>query len=329
MNSKRKFQLYNSLKKLENNCFEENDIRLLLIEIRDLLEKESFLREICNFVAHPDRDKGICHNTINSRHAKMKFLKDGMEKLIADGIPAKNPGKDWSFFSNIALGYMQTSKIEKKLFQIIIIEGIKEIPEEKFIEYYNMTKLEVDNLISKVYKIDKGYYVISDKINEKQYIFIDDLLKFIRGTITGKSAFTQEDIICDLSQGIARIINKENFDIDSKKIEIVVNEIIVCIISVLHDATFILFDNSIARSYMTITKNDRLNGGFLNIDLYADATNFHFPIITTTINIQEYIDTTNDELEKFVSREIPWINAVRNNGKLKLIKTVHNTSLAK
>lgn len=321
MNSKRKTQIYTSLKKLENGSFEENDIRLLLIEIRDLLEAESFLWEICNFVAHPNRDKGICHNRVNSRHAKMQFIKDGTEKLKREGIIELNTDKDWGFFSDKILDYIQTPKIEKKLFDIIILEGIEEIDNERFLEFYKMSKSKIRDLIIKAYKKENGYYVISEKIDNKLYLLIDDLLKFIRGTITGKSAFQQEDIEEDLMQGITRIIRNENFEIDVSEIANQLEGVVVCIICILHEANFTLFDNSSAKSYMTINKYDRAKPGeVLNLNLYADANNFCFPVITTRINSLHYINATYEELEKFECKEMPWINAMRNNEKLQLIE---------
>ena len=322
MNYKRKIYLNNSFKKLENNSFDENDIRLLLIEIRELLDNESFLKEVCHFIAHPDRDKGICHSRINSRHAKMKFSKEGMENLKKNGVFENNKDKSWEFFSEKILSYINTNKIEKKLFEIIIKEGIEEIDDEMFLKFYKISKTEVKNFVLKFYKIEKGFYILKTEISEKEYKLLDDLLKFIRGTITGKSAFNQKDLETELLQGIERISNNEKLTINIEMIKESFESIVVCIISILHEANFILFDNSIAKSYLTLTKvNPTEKGETLYLSLHANADNFSFPIISTKINSEKYINETYEELENYENEKIPWIIAMRESEKLKLIKT--------
>ncbi len=61
---------------IENGLFDEDDIKLLLIEIREKLKDETFLKEICHFVAHSERNSGICHKKVDVRYAKLKFIKD-------------------------------------------------------------------------------------------------------------------------------------------------------------------------------------------------------------------------------------------------------------
>lgn len=91
---------------------------MLLIEIRDLLTNESFLREVANFIAHPDREIGLCHITLNSRYAKkMKFSKEGLQWLLHSGTFLKNSDKPYSFFSNQILDYIQAVKIKRDLFK--------------------------------------------------------------------------------------------------------------------------------------------------------------------------------------------------------------------
>jgi hypothetical protein len=314
MNAKRKIYLVESLRKLENNTFDENDIRLLLIEIRDLLKKESFLREVCNFIAHPERDKGICHARINSRHAKMKFYKESSQKLKDAGVFEQNLDKPWEFFSEQLLAYIETPRIEKQLFEILIKEGIEEIPEELFLEYYKLPKAKLKEFVLKAYNIKNGFYILSPIIKGKSYLFIDDLLKFIRGTITGTSAFNQTDIENDFKQGIKRIIINEKIEIDFKRIENSLESIVVCIISILHEADFTLFDKSIAKSYVTVGREtSKKDDQILYLSLYAETDNLSFPVISTSILATKYIKATNEEIGEFELKPMPWIIANRNN----------------
>ena len=255
MSFKRNVYLLESLKRLENNTFDERDIKLLLIEIRDLLMAESFLREVADFVAHPERARGMCHITINSRYCKMKFANEGQQRLNDDGIFVNNTDKPWSFFSDQMLSYIQTPKIKKDLFEIIIKEGIEEISEHLFLEYYKINKDKVRTIVFSAYVKANGYYQIKHEIKCRDYLFLDDLLKFMRGTTTGISAFNDVDLKKDLITCISRIISEQKLGLDLKNITNSFDSMIVCIISILHEATFKMFDGTTATSYLTINRS--------------------------------------------------------------------------
>lgn len=74
-------KLYNRILSLNKLEFSEDDVKLFLIEIREELITQKFLREICDFVAHPKRSRGICHSRVDSRYAKMKFNKEGAKNI--------------------------------------------------------------------------------------------------------------------------------------------------------------------------------------------------------------------------------------------------------
>ncbi|MGG6230771.1 hypothetical protein [Tenacibaculum sp. SDUM215027] len=293
--------------------FSEDDIKLFLIEIRAELYDEYFLREICDFVAHPERDKGICHRRVDSRYAKQKFMKEGSEK-VKDSV-ANNPNKPWNFFSDQILSYIKVEEIDKKLFEIIIIEGIEEISEETFLQYYKMTKREVQNLVKSSYSKKNGKFILKPYIKDNKKEKIDDLLKFIRGTITGKPAFTQTEIEGELIRAINRIQNKYLF----KKIgfnEHTLNEIILCILCILHNIIFELFDNTKGDSYLHFQKNEEFPEKS-TLSLMAETSNFHFPIISTKLLLTDYIEKPEKIIEEGNLNDL--VNAVRDlDGNLKL-----------
>ena len=84
-------KLYNRILSLNKLEFSEDDVKLFLIEIREELSTEKFLREICDFVAHPKRNRGICHSRVDSRYAKMKFNKEGAKNI--EPLIRENPDK--------------------------------------------------------------------------------------------------------------------------------------------------------------------------------------------------------------------------------------------
>ena len=323
MTDKKSISLNKKFEKIESRTFDEDDIKLMLIEIRDYLKKETFLREICDFIAHPSRNKGICHNRINSRYAKQKFVKEGMEQLTRDGTFEKNKDKSWSFFSEKILGYIQTEQIDKTLFEIIILEGLDEISDTLYLKHYDLNKNQVRNLILRSYTKEKGYYNLSSPISDSEFRLIDDLLKFIRGTITGKSAFEQDDIEVDLIKAISTLTSRESINLDATKIKEAIDEIIVCILAILHTTQFLLFDDTTAFSYLSVhpLSNGRKNTDKFSLCLMANAGNFSFPVVMTKIDAINYIETASASLAEWNLKSIPWVFAKRDNeNKLKLLE---------
>lgn len=324
MKEKRILYIENSLKRLEDDTFQENDIRLLLIEVRDLLKNESFLREICHFIAHPDRNQGIFHRRINTRHAKMKFSSEKREELMQAKEFEKNPDKPYRYFSDQILGYIDTKKIESKIYEMVILDGIDEIPENLFEEYYKMKSEDVKYILSKAYIKHNGYYILNPFTPKDLYSFIDDVLKFIRGTITGKGVFSQQDLEKELIQVFSRIVNKHSLSVNLETVKNNLEGIIVCIISILHEAKFKLFDKTVGKSFLSVGYKDRVNQDYtLQLSLHAQTESFYFPVLSTEIEATKYIDAEFDEIEKYELHEIPWKFAIRDsNNKIKLKENV-------
>lgn len=302
------------IKKIENDSFNEDDIKLFLIEIRDFLNAEFFLREICDFIAHPKRNKGICHKRIDSRYGKLKFLKESSDKMHKDNFFNKHKDKPWNFFSDEMLSYIHTEKIDKQLFEIIIKEGIEEIDDYLFKEHYHIDKNKVKDIINTSYKKEKNDYVLNKNIQGDKKLFIDDLLKFIRGTITGKAAFCHKDIEEQLISSLIHISNKISYKICIKSIKQNLDSVIVCILCVLQEAIFTLFDGSTANSFLSIDRNNNE----IIFSLSANASNFSFPIISTNIKVDSYLK--EDEKSKLKFENFNYSSLKRNkNNKFELV----------
>lgn len=310
-------KLNSRISSLNQKDFTEDEIELLLINIREYLSKEKFLREICDFVAHPKRNRGICHKRVDSRYAKMKFIKEGYQKIDMNNLVKEHKDKPWSFFSDKVLDYIQVEKIDKQKFELIILEGIEEIDEELFLKYYKLTKEQVRNIVKKAYKKENGIYHLNPKLNKGLKNNIDDLLKFIRGTITGKPAFEQAEIESEFTQAINRIQVKHSFS----KLTFdkgILGEIVLCILCILHNVVFDLFDGSQGISYLSIEKN-RENPELSTLNLMAKTNNFSFPIISTELKVVDFVENSNDVLESGELNELTNIKRTEK-GEIKLTK---------
>lgn len=305
------------IKAIENSTFTEDDIKLLLIEIRERLKKNRFLTEICHFVAHSERDKGICHKKIDVRYAKLKFIEENTKAKLTQEFISKNKDKPESFFTDTMLDFIKTEKIEKSLFELIIIGGIDDLENEMYSKYYKTNKKRVKSLIANAYELVNGHYLIKESIDRKEFLYIDDLLKFIRGTVTGKPAFYSHDIKNDFIRAIKKMAVELNHILNIKEFNKNIDDVILTIITLLQDAEFKLFDGEIGRSFMVLHPND--NGS--EIYLMGKTGKFSMPLIGTNLKSKKYISKDNIGTEKNTLSEIPWTNVNRNeNGKMELIK---------
>jgi len=215
------------------------------------------------------------------------------------------------------LGYIKSDKIEKELFELLILSGIDDIENELFLKYYKLTKKQVKRFITNAYRLDFGFYIPKSTMTQKEFSIIDDLLKFIRGTITGKPAFTGKEIFNDLLNGLKRLSSEIQYKTDYDKIKKNKSDIIVCIISLLHDSTFKLFDGTIGNGFISLHPREDEP----EICLMSEANKYTLPLITTEINACDYLDSDNIKMKEYEFKKLPWCNCIRDkDNKLKLIK---------
>jgi len=101
------------ISKIESGTFDEDDVKLLLIEIREKLKGETFLKEICHFVAHSDRDKGICHKKVDVRYAKFKFVDEHTKKVLTTEFLEKIKKNQKGFLRIRCLVILSQTKLKK------------------------------------------------------------------------------------------------------------------------------------------------------------------------------------------------------------------------
>jgi hypothetical protein len=305
------------IKLIEDDLFDEDTIKLLLIEIREFLKHETFLKEICHFVAHPERDSGICHKKIDSRYAKLKFIEENTKKVLTPEFIETNKDKPESFFMDAILGYIKTDKIDEQIFKLLIIGGIEDIDNNLFLKHYNLNKKRVKDLISKSYFLHNKEYQIQPSLSDMEWRRMDSLLKFIRGTITGKPAFSQEEIFNDFIRALKKLGSDIGYICDTKKIKVQEKNIIVCILAILHDSKFKLFDNTFGSGVLSVHPKDSNEV----LCLMSNSGKTTIPLIMTKIKGLDFIATTIDQLRKYEFEELPWNRCVRDkNGALILAK---------
>lgn len=322
MNNKLISSINRVFQKFDSQTFDEYDIKLLLIDIREFLKEETFLREVSDFVAHPERNKGICHQATDSRYARMKMAKIGGKRLIDEKIWENNLDKPEGFFSDQILNYIDPKKISTTDYRLFVQNSLTDIKEELLIENYKLTKKDIQKILDNCYSKNNGHYILKP-LSKKSFLLLDDLLKFLRGTITTQGVVTQVEITRDLKSAIKKLNKLSGFSLNVNLIDEVIEPVIVCIIALLHDSDFIMYDNHKAKSFLSIhgqnldTEIHPPKFDYFTLTLMIDADSFIFPILTTNIRYENYIESTIDP-ETLNLQRVPWVFTKRIEGKLKL-----------
>lgn len=304
------------LDKIKNETFQEDDIKLLLIDIREIIREETLLRELADFIAHPTRNKGIFHKTLNTRYLKLKLIKEQIKKLDTNH---QKKIKTERQLSDFVLNAININKVEKKLFEILFIDGLNDIDNKLFKDHYSISKKQVKKLISDNYQLEtnKKYYQLK-KGND--FSKVEDALKFIRGTIQAKTVFNQQIFEKEIQKAIGKVINV--LKIDKSYLSFIKKHsksILLCVICLLHDAKFVFHDNHIGTCFLSLypsshkkSISDKADKNSL-IGLVSDDIGIMMPIFISNIKIGQYIQRNEQEINKYKHMErIPWINVKRN-----------------
>lgn len=231
------------------------------------------------------------------------------------------------------------SSYEKKNNQYIlraieIEEGIRR--REKMVKTFGLEILgEAER--KKVIEIIQKDLEIKGKIDlaKKQ---IDHLQKVIRGTIEFPSVFEENTLDKEIYSSISKLITQFNLDstflMATKKFR---KDILLCIMTLLHDSTFKFYDGNQARTFLCFYR-EQTEEDFGKLDdintIYAkgvlglyitykvfDKTNSH-PLFISDLKIKDYINKSElDEKTDYLFNEIPWTTAIRQGKKLKLVKS--------
>lgn len=307
---KLKNSIIDSFDKVTSDTFQESDIKTLLVDIREYIRDQTLLRELADFIAHPKRDKGICYKLLNARYAKLSLFKEQMKRIDKEGGFEKlNIKTEWDY-SAAVLSSISTDRIKSDLFKILFIDGIEDIEDKVLKKYYKVGKTEILKLLNDSYFQVDGHHILK---NLKSRNLIDDILKFIRGYVSGNTAFKQTEFNKELEISIKRIIDK--FKVDGKYLESFIahrSKILLCIMCLLHDARLTFYDKNEGRIFLTT------NDG--SLALATDKTIFKFYLFVSDIKIHYYLEQ-GSKIEHTDMDEISWINARRDkNNRLLLMR---------
>ena len=277
--------------------FSQDTIKLFLIEMREYLHKNFALREIAHFIAHPERDRGEILETVNYSYNR--------SKVLFRQLDGNKSGKGLE---------LDIDNLPIDVYDTVVWHHSKIKP--------NVSKLGKFNKAFS-FNQDKQLYGAKKHISKK----IVKTIKEAIGILSLQPALTQSEIIDEI------VLSLRNMDFDSYSSAIIKaqNDIIICILSMLHQSAFKLKDGNIAEAHIS---NDPIVDD-LSGKVYLSATvkpnlskpAIGFTLISTDVTIKESFSNSMVNLEfgfpRVDYKNEDHIEAVRNNeGKMLFIKQI-------
>ncbi|RYG40746.1 MAG: hypothetical protein EOO01_26660 [Chitinophagaceae bacterium] len=216
------------------------------MEIRELVDGNSFTRELGHFIAHPERDKGLCYEEINLKAAILNC------KPYTEG--------NIQFPDNSDL-----YSIEKPVYQILTNRALTNLvnrTRQNFGQKSIPSKEEIEKYIKGSYEFDskENRYVLKKKENTKKLLEIFNACFHYYGLAP---LITGEEIIKDLDNQISRLYRSHiqgtsyNNEITRNQ-----NDLIICIFSLLQAIDFKTYNQSRAKflvSHEPANKEEAIN----------------------------------------------------------------------
>lgn len=299
MNDKSKVSIRTHIAAILEDSYDEDTVKLLLIDIRDFATDLAHLREICHFVAHPERDQGSIHNRILSRFLRIRYMNETMERaMLEKDIHLPGPKEDFGdyVFRTIPLDHYMV--FEKKYFELIVVEGLNDFYDSFFQRTFRSSRTSVSKLVEANYRKVDGKYHLKPTHDSRiiRTIFI------LETSVEFQPLIFPDKILTDLKTALLRISSK--LDLNESVIEQVFlhgEDIVLAMLSLLHDITFVSGETSIGRSF--ISAENSLVG--LYCEFLPSGKPFIFPLVQTASRIENYSDSgevRSGELEKFCLR---------------------------
>ena len=206
-----KIKIEKLISKIESASFDENDIDNLFLKIRQYCGESAIIREIADFVAHPDiRDKGITRDALQGFYLSLKYFDEFVQS-----------GKILDF-----------SKPFPSYIHKLIKSQLKKCNKDEFKASTGLSGSKFIELLDKAIQIDQQSETCFFKMKPDQRVYT--AIKHVLSFISGKPAFTSDEIIDQLIVALRNI----GLKFDETKIREQARRIIVCVLLLIHNTTY-------------------------------------------------------------------------------------------
>lgn len=301
INQKLEKSIITQLKSIIDNNFDENTIKMLLIDIRDLSFKYNIIKEIAHFIAHPERDQGIFQNKINSRWYRTNFITNEFSKL---DLSKAEENMSFDEFLWLNRDKSEFEKIHKKIFMPVFQDGLNDFTDDFFHKSFGKSRKEIQNIISSSYKKKEGYYYLKPNCRIKS----DFIMRIIQTSVQFGPIFSKSELIKQFIDIINDIKNELSLNNDFESyIRLHADSIYLCILCLLHDVTFKNKDTILGKSFLSV-RNEKID---LKCTFYPNNKPFTFILLSSEILLSkfsnEYIENkeySSDSLKQFTLERI-------------------------
>lgn len=288
-----KLELECIIKKLNEDTFDEDDIKSLLLQWRAYFKSSSLIWEFACFISHPEeRSKVIFHKELDVKYTQMIYGR-------AIGGPFNK-----SFNPNV---------VEPKLFNTLLIGGIETIESDYLKSITGLTKIQARDFIYQSYMKKGNLFYIRPK---KEYKKLEKIINAILSLVSLTPAIKNEEIIKQFKNALTETITILELSLNSNEIiEKNKHKIIICLMCLLHSHNFILFDKKKGACKLDINRGRNNKWA---IYLYANISdiNIHWPLMEFEDDLHEHIEELPEINNSFEPFKLKGFNAIRKNNRL-------------
>ncbi len=211
-----------NLNRIRDRTFEDENIRLFLIDIRQYCRHRIELYEVANFLAHPDkRDRGISLEFIDRFYIQLQ----------------------------VAFNVISLDKINKKVYEVML-STVAESDSLRVQMVTGMTSNEGIAFIKTAYAQTDAIFQLQ---NLAEALTLEKLFIAAMTSKVPKPALTQDNLIADLFLTVREISKKLNIeDVYSAKILEYSDEILLCFYCNLHDMRLKLYDGQLVSGHLSV-----------------------------------------------------------------------------
>jgi hypothetical protein len=299
MNQRNIVKIIEKLNRILSGKFGIDDVEILLINIREFARKNSFflLLEFCDFVAHPDRNKGIIYDELDILYSKFRYM-------------PTNAGDQIDYYN-----------ISKEVFTLLFQKSIDQMTEEFLQENLKMNSTQLKKHILKnlVIKKESVYAAISEQAKNELRSIQEVLIKIPPQV----HVLTESKLFKELEICLSSLSTSIGFSFSQKEFEKHRNNVLMCFMEIIQNCHFELHDCKIAQGFISIGKNnsrydsdpktDNLNISFSAIVPILKSFAI-IEVIQTGLLVGSYIPDLNSVIAE-------WLNEEHTSGRLKQFGT--------
>lgn len=206
-----RYRLQKIIKNIEADSFDLTHVRNLLFDLRSYCTSHHYYREVADFIAHDERNKGITFDTIERFYL---FLAYFMYEHSNDG--------------NIDL----TENVPLSI-KMYLLARLKTIDDNTLLTKINYKRQDLISHIQGFFEVNKIGPNPTCKLKKTNAKFTS-ALKYLTSSVDLNPAFTEDQIINDLIS----VIKQNNFEVDENVFFERKNKIVLCVLALLHDSYY-------------------------------------------------------------------------------------------